>query len=117
MVNQYYQPRKTCIKPALPPYCLMTCKTASQEKDAVALPFIMLRHGNATNPGACVYYPEDLSVKETIDKRTNLGQSNDRIYVDLASKEKSSLSETMRDPVKKRIKMELMLTKTPIQSA
>ena len=117
MVNQYYQPRKTCIKPALPPYYLMTCETSSQEKDAVAPPFIMLRHGNATKPGACAYYPQDLSVKETIDKRTNLGQSNDRIYVDLASKEKSSLSETMRDLVKKRIKTELMLTKTPIQSA
>ena len=75
----------------------MTCKTASQEEDALAPPFIMPRHGNATNPGACAYYHQDSSVKETIDKRTNLGQSNDRIYVDLASKEKNSLLETMRD--------------------
>ena len=79
-------------------YYLMIYKTASQEEDAVAPPFIMPRHGNATNPGTCAYYRQDSSVKETIDKCINLGQSNDRIYVDLASKEKNSLSETVRDP-------------------
>ena len=78
-------------------YYLMIYKTASQEEDAVAPPFIMPRHGNATNPGASAYYRQD-SFKEIIDKRINLGQSNDRIYVDLASKEKNSLSETVRDP-------------------
>ena len=78
-------------------YYLMIYKTASQEEDAVVPPFIMPRHGNATNPGICAYYRQELSVKETIDKLINLGQSNDRIYVDLASK-KNSLSETVRDP-------------------
>ena len=78
-------------------YYLMIYKTASQEEDAVAPLFIMPRHGNATNPGASAYYRQD-SFKEIIDKRINLGQSNGRIYVDLASKEKNSLSETVRDP-------------------
>ena len=79
-------------------YYLMIYKTASQEEDAVVPAFIMPRHGNAINPWACAYYRQDSSVKETIDKRINLGQSNDRIYVDLASKEKNSLSETVTDP-------------------
>ena len=71
----------------------MIYKTASQEEDAVAPPFIMPRHGNATNPAACAYYRQDSSVK-----RINLGQSNDRIYVDLISKERNPLSETLRHP-------------------
>ena len=62
----------------------MMYKTASQEEDSVSPPFIMPRYGNATNPEA--YYLQDPSVKETIDKRINLGQSKDRIYLDLASK-------------------------------
>ena len=36
--------------------------------------------------------------KETIDKLIKLGQSNNRIYVDLASKERKLLSEIVRDP-------------------
>ena len=36
--------------------------------------------------------------KETIDKLIKLGQSNHRIYVDLASKERKLLSEIVRDP-------------------
>ena len=75
----------------------MIYKTVSQEEDAVAPPFIMPWHGNATNPGVCAYYRRDSSVKETIDKHINLGQSNGRIYIDLATKEKNS-SETVRDP-------------------
>ena len=67
----------------------MMYKTASQEEDSVSPPFTMPRHGNATNPEACAYYLQDSSVKETIDKRINLGQSKDRIYLDLASKEKN----------------------------
>ena len=81
-----------------PHYYLMIHKTASQEEDAVVPPFIMPRHGNATNPGVCAYYRQDSSVKETIDKRSSLDQSDDRIYVDLASKNKNSVSETVRDP-------------------
>ena len=38
---------ETCIKSALPPLL---------SEDAVAPPFIMPRHGNATNPEACAYY-------------------------------------------------------------
>ena len=98
MVNQYYQPSEIVSSQHYHHYYLMIYKTTSQEEDAVAPPLIMPRHGSETNPGACAYYRQDSSVKETIDKRTNLGQSNDRIYVDLASKEKNSLSETVRDP-------------------
>ena len=76
----------------------MIYKTTSQEEDAVAPPFIMPRHGNTTNPGACTYYRQNSSVKKTIDKCINLGQSNDRIYIDLGSKEKNSLSKTVRMP-------------------
>ena len=75
----------------------MIYETASQKDDAVAPPFIAPRHGNATNPGTCAYYRQDSSVNETILKRINLDQSNDRIYVDLASKGKNS-SETVKDP-------------------
>ena len=67
----------------------MIYKTVSQEEDAVAPLFIMPRHGNTTNPGASAYYRQDSSVKETIDKRIKLGQSNERIYVDLVSKERN----------------------------
>ena len=79
-------------------YYLIIYKTVSQEEDAVAPPFVMPRHRNTTNPGACAYYYQNSSVKETIDKRINLSQSNDRIYIDLASKEKNSLSMTVRTP-------------------
>ena len=60
-------------------------------------PFIMPRHGDTANPGACAFY-QDSSLKETIDKLNKLGQSNDRIYVDLASKDRNLLSEIVRDP-------------------
>ena len=60
-------------------YYLMIYKTASQREDAVAPPFTMLRHGKTTNPGACAYYGQEASVKETIDKRIKL--SNDKIQI------------------------------------
>ena len=60
---------------------MMIYKTASQKEDAVAPPFTMLRHGKTTNPGACAYYGQDTSVKETIDKRIKLGLSNDKIQI------------------------------------
>ena len=62
-------------------YYMMIYKTASQKEDAVAPPFTMLRHGKTTNPGACAYYGQDASVKETIDKRIKLGLSNDKIQI------------------------------------
>ena len=63
----------------------------------MASSFIMPRHGDTANPGACAFYLQDLSLKETIDKLITLCQSNDRIYVDLASKERNLLSEIVRD--------------------
>ena len=79
-------------------YYQMIYKNTSQEEDAVVPPFLMSRCGNTTNTGVCKYYRQDPSVKETIDKRIKLCQSNDRIYVDLPSKEKNLWAETVRDP-------------------
>ena len=47
----------------------------------MAPPFTTLRYGNAANPGACAYYGQDASVKETIDKRIKLGQLNGKIPI------------------------------------
>ena len=58
----------------------------------------MPRYEDATNPEACAYYRQDSSVKETIDKRINLDQSNDRIYVNLASKEKKLIIRDSERP-------------------
>ena len=60
---------------------MMIYKTASQKEDAVAPPFTTLRHRNTANPGACTYYGQDASVKETIDKRIKLGQLNGKIPI------------------------------------
>ena len=73
-----------------------------------------------------MYYCQEPYVKETIDTFIKHVQSNDRIYVDLFSKEINSLSERVRDPKvisnqkyasKEKNQNELMLTKALMQSA
>ena len=64
----------------------MSYKTASQDEDVVASPFIMPRRGNTTNPRASTYYRQDPSLQETMDKHVKLGQSNDRTYVILPAR-------------------------------
>ena len=74
----------------------MMYKTASQEEDSVSPPFTMPRHGNATNPEACAYYLQDSSVKETIDKRINLGQSKTEFTLILPAKKKIIIRDNGR---------------------
>ena len=59
--------------------------------------FLMPRHGNATSPDAPLYFRQDPLIKENINKGVDLGHSNKKIYVDLARREGTSLSETIRD--------------------
>ena len=56
----------------------------------------MPRHGNATSPDAPLI--KDPLIKENADKGSDLGHSNEKIYVDLARREGKNLSETIRDP-------------------
>ena len=81
MVNQCYQPSQTCIKSALPSLLSDDLQNCVTKEDSVAPPFTTLRYGNAANPGACAYYGQDASVKETIDKRIKLGQLNGKIPI------------------------------------
>ena len=60
--------------------------------------FFMSRQGNATIPNAFLYFGQDPLIKKDIDKGIHLGHSNKKIYVDLAQREGTSLSETIRDP-------------------
>ena len=51
----------------------------------------MPRHRNATSPDAPLYFRQDPLRKENIDKGIDLGDSNEKIYVDLARREGTSL--------------------------
>ena len=60
--------------------------------------FFMPWYGNATSPDAPLYFRQDLLIKENIGKGIDLGHFNEKIYVDFARREGTSLSETIRDP-------------------
>ena len=53
--------------------------------------FFMPQHRNATSPDAPLYFRQDPLRKENIDKGIDLGDSNEKIYVDLARREGTSL--------------------------